>query len=120
MSKNTAIVLQWAIIILATVLLYTARAHSAPPDHADPALAPWFHSLKQPNGIGCCDVSDCRIIEEDRWRYNDEGYEVLVDDKWIAIPKDRVLHKANPTGGAVLCMESTYKIIYCFVPGMGI
>jgi len=78
------------------------------PENADPALAPWFHSLQAPNGSSCCSIADCRMTE---YRINPTGYEALVEGRWLVVPSDRVLsHIGNPTGRAVVC----------YLPGMGI
>jgi len=85
------------------------RAYAAPPENADSSLAPWFQSLRQPgSGISCCSMADCRAIE---YRTSATGYEAFIDDKWLAVPPDRVLQNtANPTGRAVAC----------YIPGRGI
>lgn len=107
-------------VALAVLMLGSHAAHAAPPDNADPSLAPFFHALKAPSGIGCCDVSDCRIIEEDRWRLTPDGYEVKwADDQWRRVPPEVVLHVPNPTGGAVLCSVPDIAYPLCFVPGSG-
>jgi hypothetical protein len=50
------------------------------PDSPDPALAPWFESLKQPGtGASCCSIADCRTVE---FRQDRDGYEVLIDGRW--------------------------------------
>lgn len=104
----------------ATALLITP-VHAQPPDNADPRLAPWFKSLKQPGtGAECCSMSDCRTAEV---RRDSRGYEVKIDRKWhvssefwLRIPAERILEAGdNPTGGAVLCYTPEAGII-CFVP----
>ncbi len=54
-------------IVSATILaalLAASPANAAPPENADPALAPWFQSLRQPEtGMSCCDIADCRPTE---------------------------------------------------------
>ena len=96
-------------------------ALALPPDNADPALAPWFKSLKQPGtGAECCSISDCRAAEV---RRDSQGYEVKVDQKWrlsatfwLRVPPERILdERSNPTGGAVLCFTPEAGIL-CFVP----
>ena len=59
--------------------LSATLVHALPPDNADPAMAPWFKSLKQPGtGAECCSISDCRAVEV---RRDAKGYEVKVDQK---------------------------------------
>jgi len=96
-----------ASILVALVLAEPGRA--APPENADPSLAPWFQSLRQPGtGILCCSMADCRITD---YRTTESGYEALIDDKWLAVPPGRVLqHTVNPTGRAIVC----------YLPGPGI
>lgn len=103
------------------IALSVAPVHALPPDNADPALAPWFKSLKQPGtGAECCSIADCRSAEV---RRDGQGYEVKVDRKWhlsstfwLRVPAERILdERSNPTGGAVLCYTPEAGIL-CFIP----
>ncbi len=109
--------------VLALVLLAPA-ALAAPPPGADPALAPWFQSLKRPdNGEGCCDQADCRIVA---YRATRDGYEAFIaagsfqagTDTWEKVPPGRVLRGDNPTGHGVACW-TWFSGFLCFVPGPG-
>ncbi len=63
----------------AIVLLATFAAAAAPPQNADPALAPWFRSLINPVvGLSCCAESDGHILRESDWRVNGNRYEIRV------------------------------------------
>ena len=103
-------------LLAATISMLLASggiAAAAPPDNADPALAPWFQSLRQPGtGISCCSIADCRVTE---YRTDEVGYEALIDDKWLSVPTDRILqHISNPTGRAIVCYHPGTGIL-CFV-----
>ena len=99
-----------------TVLLLAAfPAPAAPPPNADPALAPWFQSLRQPEtGMSCCDIADCRPTE---YRTVGDAYEVWIDNQWMTVPPRRILQRAdNPVGRAVVCW-TPQRGIMCFVRG---
>jgi len=98
---------------IAAVSLIGAIASAAPPPNADGTLAPWFQSLRQPGtGISCCSMADCRATE---YRTSDSGYEAFIEDRWLAVPADRVLdHTENPTGRAIVCYMPGRGIL-CFV-----
>lgn len=104
-----------ALALIAAVLLIASGACAAPPPDADPALAPWFRDLRVPGtGRSCCSVADCRPAEA---RTRGDHYEVLIEGRWIAVPPERVLDRAdNPTGRAVVCWTPTRGIL-CFVRG---
>jgi len=105
-------ILPMAAIAIAQVASITA-AVSAPPQNHDGALAAWYRSLKAPNGSGCCDFADCRSTES---RISATGYEAMIDNKWVAVPRERVLTQtSSPTGRAVVCYQPGTQIIYCFV-----
>lgn len=96
----------WLLILV--ILLLVAVAHAAPPENADPALAPWFHSLRHPRLGGCCDTADGRVTS---MRVVGDHYEVLIDGKfpgvttatWEVVPPDAILERQdNPTGGTVV------------------
>ena len=102
------------ILALAAAALAN-RSDAAPPADADPALHGWFESLKQPgSGVSCCSVADCRPAE---YRLAPNGYEALLDAKWVRVPDDKILHGTNnPTGHAILCRSPVSGSILCFVP----
>jgi hypothetical protein len=106
-------ILQIALIAAAPLASITAVAAS-PPANSDGALAAWYHSLKAPNGSGCCDFADCRSTES---RITADGYEALIENKWVPVPRERVLTEtSSPTGRAVVCYQPNYpQLIYCFV-----
>lgn len=112
------------------VLVACRPARSAPPDGADPALAPWFEGLRQPGtGMSCCSEADCREVD---YRETPGGYEVWITDPaaavlkgakagiagyWVPVPKDKVLQgKDNPTGRGVVCWTPALGVL-CFVRG---
>ena len=100
-----------SVVILCVTFANASLAE--PPEHADPALAPWFNSLAAPDGTACCAMADCRPATS---RLTADGYEVYIDRTWVTVSWDRVLDKTkNPTGQAIVCMAPRTKIILCFV-----
>jgi hypothetical protein len=102
-----------AWIMCGAVLVLGRSAVAAPPENADPSLAPWFNSLRMPwtNAL-CCSMADCRPTEA---RTNNDHYEVLIEGEWRVVPDDKVLNRTdNPTGRAVVCWTPTAGIL-CFV-----
>ncbi len=108
-------------IPVAAGLVLSQVAIAAPPDSRDPALAPWFESLKQPGtGAPCCSIADCRTAEV---RQDRDGYEVFIDGRWkmsvpfwLRVPPHRIIDGIdNPTGRGVVCFTPEAGIL-CFVP----
>jgi hypothetical protein len=94
----------------AMLCIFATGAAAAPPDNADPGMAVWFQTLRQPGtGISCCSIADCRQTE---YRTSELGrYEALIEGRWMDVPPEKVLdHTENPTGRAVVC----------YLPGQGI
>ena len=106
----------WLAVLSLVTALSPRIGKAEPPANADPALRPWFESLRQPGtGVSCCSISDCRPVQ---YRLSNSGYEALIDSGWVRIPKDKILHhQTNPLGRAVLCRSPASGTIYCFVPG---
>jgi hypothetical protein len=114
----------FAELLVAVVMLLAIgvpTTYAAPPENADPALAPWFQSLQIPGShISCCSQSDCRPVD---YRTVGDYYEALLTPEqfgravpqslWIRVPFDRVLQRVdNPTGKAILCWRNS---VLCFV-----
>ena len=104
--------LRLAALLLVIPAVWT---RAAPPENADPALAPWFQGLRQPGSrMSCCSIADCRQTDS---RVAGDHYEAFVQGQWRAIPPDKVLPRAdNPTGRAVVCWSPAFGIM-CFVRG---
>ena len=107
-------------IAIAVCIALNQAAAAAPPDNPDPALAPWFESLRQPGtGAPCCSISDCRTAEI---RQDRDGYEVLIDGRWkmsipfwLRVPPNRIIDGIdNPANRAVVCFTPEAGIL-CFV-----
>lgn len=103
------------LLLLAILLCAPFAASAAPPENADPALAPWFQSLRQPEtGMSCCDIADCRPTDV---RTVEDHYEVLINGIWMPVPARRILQRGdNPTGRAVVCW-TPQRGIMCFIRG---
>ena len=103
-------------LAFAAALLGIGLAHpvlGAPPPDADPALAPWFNSLRQPwtNAL-CCSMADCRTVVS---RLSDGHYDALIDGEWRRVPDHLILNRSdNPTGRAIACWTPQVGIL-CFV-----
>src|SRR5260370_23447441 len=97
-------------LLLVILLFLVTDARAAPPENADPALSPWFQSLSVPGtGISCCSIADCRPTE---YRTEEDHYEALIEDKWIAIPRHKLLQRTdNPPPLAVVCLTRESGII---------
>ena len=100
-------------VIPGAALLAGSAVLARPPDNADPSLAPWYESLRQPGTeVSCCSLADCRPTE---YRTSGTGYEAYIEGSWVAVPPDKVLRRVdNPTGRAVVCYLPG-KGILCFV-----
>jgi hypothetical protein len=105
--------MRMARVVIVALSELAGPAAAAPPSNADPALAPWFHSLMQPGtGVSCCSLSDCRATES---RTNGDHYEALVGEQWVVVPPDKILQRTdNPIGRAVVCWTPQRGIL-CFV-----
>ncbi len=119
----------WPISAVAAASLicsYPRVVVAAPPPNADPDLAPWFRSLRQPNtDLSCCDRADCRTVQ---YRIVDGHFQAFIGGEfarwqnppyaWVDVPDGSVLHRHdNPTGEGVACWAGMR--IICFVEGTG-
>lgn len=82
----------------------------------------WFKSIKAPNGVPCCDISDGHPTEMER---RADG--IYIPDPlhaggpWLKVPEDRIVKgAANPVGVAtvwyVTYPNTGETFIRCFVP----
>lgn len=103
----------WLLLNIALVLVDAAvvdRCQAAPPEHSDPALAPFFQSLTVPEtGGSCCGQGDCRgtSVWPVRGPDADGAYSVLYNGTWLPVPKTAISDRQdNPTGDYISCLSS--------------
>jgi hypothetical protein len=113
-------------IVAGMIGCYCIPLGAEPPDGADPSLAPWFRSLRQPGtNQSCCDMADCRIV---RYRTAGDHFQAFIGDAfprwsnaphaWVDVPNANVLHrKDNPTGEGIACWFQGQ--VLCFIEGTG-
>jgi hypothetical protein len=103
-----------AIIVL---LLFTGWAVARDDGrYAQSPLKNWFNSLRNQNGIPCCDTADGVRLEDPNWRINQDGsYSVRLNKDWIAIDPQLVIKQKNLAGYAIVWINAGR--ITCFLPG---
>jgi hypothetical protein len=108
------------VALALALALLAGSAQARPPENADPALAPWFQSLRTDKGVSCCSLADCRPVE---YRTTGDHYEALIkppefdvdSPEWVPVPQSHILKRTqNPVGRAVACWEP-FSGILCFV-----
>ena len=104
-------------------------AHAQPPEGVtiDPEVHAWFQSLVRADGYHCCGAADCRLAKPGELRQGARGFQVMVDDGWIDVPAEMVVHRDySPIGGSGICRtryDATDNIpnsLYCVVPITGL
>ena len=114
------------VIVAGVISGYCMPLGAEPPEGADPSLAPWFKSLRQPRtNQSCCDMADCRMVQ---YRRAGDHFQAFIGDEfprwsnvphaWVDVPDENVLHRRdNPTGEGIACWFQGQ--VLCFVEGNG-
>lgn len=83
------------------LLLSMAECYAAPPDQADPAMAEWFKSLKQPGtGLPCCSIADCHRVAVTR---SGGYYYVEIEGQWLRVANAVIMQAKHNPVGTVAC-----------------
>ena len=114
------------VLVAGVIGGYCMPLGAEPPEGADPALAPWFKSLRQPRtNQSCCDMADCRMVQ---YRKAGDHFQAFIGSDfprwtnppraWVDVPEASVLHRPdNPTGEGVACWFEGQVV--CFIEGSG-
>jgi hypothetical protein len=116
----------WGAVVAGLAGGHCIPVLAAPPEGADPALAPWFKDLRQPEtNRPCCDMADCRTVE---YRIFGDHFQAFIGREfprwtnppqaWVDVPNASVLHRRdNPTGEGIACWFQGQVV--CFIEGNG-
>lgn len=113
------------IIIITAIILFLgfynpAHGRDADGRYAQSPLKQWFNSLKNKNGVGCCDTSDGKRVEDADWGIENDSYWVMVDGQKLVVPPEALLTQKNRAGVAIVWPMSDQDgktIVRCFIPG---
>ena len=75
----------------------------------------WLKEFYVPGTKTSCCLSDCRKLTTDQWRPGPDGYEVMLNGRFVPVPSDRVVRRPEGPDEAVLCATDH---VYCFRPGI--
>ncbi len=109
----------WLAIVSSTAL--------AQGDHD--AFHSWYQGLRSPEGDSCCNAGDCHPVASRFVRAGREGHwilEIRIDERWVKVPKDRILPQASPDGAVHACYSNPARsmtdsslglVIRCVITG---
>jgi hypothetical protein len=107
-------------VFAAFVLLTSCFAHAHDDGrYANSPMKPWFESLRNKNGIQCCDVADGMALSDVDWDTQNGHYRVRLDGQWLVVPDDRVVTQPNRVGRPIVWPQylNGEPIVRCFMPG---
>src|SRR5437016_4794000 len=84
--------------------------------YANSPLKPWFESLRNKDGVQCCDVADGMAITDADWDLQNEHYRVRIDGQWVVVPDDRVVTQPNRIGRPMVWPQyiNGNPVVRCF------
>ena len=81
----------------------------------------WYRALKSPEGESCCNERDCHPVASRYTPAGPEGgwvLEILIRNRWVKVPKDRILPLSSPDGGAHACYSDPAPFMTEVNPGL--
>jgi hypothetical protein len=111
---------KFIVVLLSFLVCTSVVAHDDGQfTNASPAVRAWFHNVKSPSGIPCCDIADGHRME---FQMRKKRYWVPINGTWMPVPPEAVLSNVgNPVGDAIVWYSAygNQVVIRCFVPGGG-
>jgi len=116
-------ILSAGLALLCSLLLAACSAlsfFSAAAAHDSGPLKDWFNSLESGRGP-CCSGAEGRVLSNVDWQVRDGHYVVLLNDQWVPVPDEAVLHQPNLAGPTMVwpIWISGKPVVRCFMVGSG-
>jgi hypothetical protein len=112
-------------LLLAPLLVLASVGSQAHDDgrysQVSPEIKRWVEGLTDHQGRGCCATADGFRPEEVEWDMAANGYRVMVEGQWYAVPDGAVIKEPNRIGYAIVWYYKDSGALYirCFLPGSG-
>ena len=84
------------------------------------AFHSWYQGLRSPEGDSCCNSKDCHPVDS-RYAEGADGeriLEILIGDRWVLVPKQRILPQSSPDGGVHACYSDPAPFMTETTPGL--
>jgi hypothetical protein len=81
----------------------------------------WYQGLRSPEGEGCCNARDCHpVVSRYSWEGPQGGWvlEILIRNRWVKVPEDRILPLSSPDGGVHACYSDPAPYMTEVNPGL--
>ena len=114
----------WVLLPATMALGLVAASHARDLDKTDnnsPEVKAWVLSLKNGPGVACCATADGWRPQEVEWDVSRKGYRVKIEDHWVDVPEETVIHGPNKLGHAEVWYYHVDGLpaVRCFLPGEG-
>lgn len=88
-------------IVAAVAVCTPAVAHdNGQFTNVTPAVRTWFHGVRSPTGVPCCDIADGHRTD---FQMRKNKYWVPINGTWMPVPPQAVVNNSgNPVGDAVV------------------
>ena len=109
------------VLCLAPSLAMCAPEVMAQAESGHETFHRWYQGLKSPEGESCCNEKDCHPVDS---RYVAGGVdgpwtlEILIRNRWVKVPKDRILPQPSPDGGVHACYSDPASYMTETTPGL--
>jgi len=101
--------------IMVIIGIGMANARDLDGRYANAPHKAWVESLKNGQGVSCCDNSDGFKVEDPDWRNVGDTFEVKIDGNWKQLEEHQIITEPNRIGYAMVWIWR--GSITCFMPG---
>jgi len=115
LNRRALVVLLFTFSVIFGLAVNAAHPRDLDNRYANSPNKAWIESLKNKDGMGCCDSSDGFRVEDPNWRSVGADYEVQIDGTWHRLSDSQIITETNRIGYAMVWIFRGR--ITCFMPG---
>jgi hypothetical protein len=118
--KTARRLLRWSVLIGFGYWMHPAHA-SWKPEYAQssPQVRKFYQNLQNKKGGSCCGEADAIAFYDDYSLNPDGSVDLVFEGNQLHFPEWMVTKDANPTGHAIIWVNTGRTTYYCFTPGGG-
>jgi hypothetical protein len=121
LAMRTSSVLCIACLCIACLLAGCVSSGMAQTDPGHDGSHAWYKTLRSPEGESCCNEKDCHPVDARFVEHGTVGswvLEIRIGDRWVMVPRDRILPQPSPDGGVHACFSDPAPFMTETEPGL--